>query len=56
MPGRIVIAWRTDTGEQVEVPEHWLGHPQLGRNLTTTRPAAKAAPKPPATGDTAKEK
>lgn len=71
MPGRIITAWRTDTKppQPVEVPEHWLGHPKLGKNLAAAKPAdspapdagenpttpAAKAPKSPAAGGTVKE-
>jgi hypothetical protein len=54
-----VTAYSTATGEKHEVPEHWLGHPVLGKGLRKT-PTQKASenptPKTPAAGDKSKEK
>lgn len=51
-----VAAYRKDTGEKVYVPEHWIGHPRLGKPFNKT-PRQKAADaqktdKAPAAGDT----
>lgn len=35
-----VPVYRKDTGEQVYVPEHWVGHPALGGPFTLDAPAA----------------
>lgn len=41
----LVTAWDKKTGEKLPhlVPEHWIGHPTLGKDLTTTQPAPTAA-------------
>ncbi|MCV2395923.1 hypothetical protein OEB99_16530 [Actinotalea sp. M2MS4P-6] len=51
MPGRIVSAWRTDTTppRSVEIPEHWLGHPTLGKNYSAERPTEPAPTEEPPT-------
>lgn len=43
MPGRIVAAWRIDTTppRRVEIPEHWLGHPTLGKAYSAELPTAE---------------
>lgn len=51
MPGRIVSAWRIDTTppRRVQIPEHWLEDPQLGKPYAAELPkttAAAAADKP----------
>lgn len=40
-----VEAYSTVTGRKQRVPEHFIGHPVLGRNLSLT-PSAKAAASP----------
>lgn len=55
---RLVTAYRKDTGERVQIPEHWLEHPHLGAPYRKTPPsqpagdtkAAKAS-STPAAGD-----
>lgn len=34
----LVPVYRKDTGEQVYIPEHWIGHPTLGRPFRKTPP------------------
>lgn len=36
MASRIVSAYNIETGKKLLVPEHWIGHPQLGVNLSLT--------------------
>lgn len=46
----LIDAHRKDTGETVRIPEHWIGHPELGEPFTTSpedRPA-KTAERPAA--------
>lgn len=56
-----VAAYSKKTGQKQRVPEHWLGHPTLGKDFSKT-PRQKAAdkakapaevdtPKTPASGD-----
>lgn len=40
---RLVQAWRRDTGVMVMVPEHWLGHPELGKDFRKTQPPKDAS-------------
>lgn len=53
-----VAAYDKRTGVKHSVPEHWLNHPVLGKNLSRT-PKSKAAEKKvtiqPLTGDDKKE-
>ena len=61
-----VPAYRKDTGEKVYIPEHWVGHPKLGKPFrkspkTPPRPNRSEVPEkaPAASGgdiDTPKEK
>lgn len=53
----LIPAYDKTTGKKLEhyVPEHWIGHPRLGKNLAKT-PRHKAAENPPAAGDNKKEK
>lgn len=36
MPIRFVEAYAISTGRKMEVPEHFIGHPKLGRDLALT--------------------
>lgn len=36
-----IDAYRKDTGEKVRIPEHWIGHPTLGKPFSKT-PAQRA--------------
>lgn len=36
-----IDAYRKDTGEKVRIPEHWIGHPELGKPFRKT-PQQKA--------------
>lgn len=38
----LIRAYRTDTGDKVWIPEHWLEHPRLGAPFALT-PQQKAA-------------
>lgn len=38
-----ITAYRTDTGAEVRIPEHWIGHPTLGEPFTTTPPKTPPA-------------
>ena len=38
-------AKNTKTGKIVSVPDHYIGHPVLGKNLTLVKDEAQAAPK-----------
>lgn len=44
-----VTAYSTVTGKPQRVPEHYLDHPVLGRNLTLTPPATPAGEYPEGT-------
>lgn len=41
----MALAKNTKTGITVNVPEHYLGHPVLGKNLVAVGTEAPAAPK-----------
>lgn len=38
----LVTAYRKDTGQRVQIPEHWLGHKRLGKPFRKTPPAEKS--------------
>lgn len=38
-----ITAYRKDTGEKVRIPEHWIGHPELGEPFRKTKPTARSA-------------
>lgn len=38
-------AMNTKTGKTVSVPDHYIGHPVLGKNLVLVTDEAQAAPK-----------
>jgi len=54
-----VTVYRKDTGERVQVPEHWVGHKTLGKPFRKTPPTSKTTqvqePAPAAGDDTTKE-
>lgn len=66
----LIQVYRSQTGERVTIPEHWLDHPELGKGFrktkppaaqveanTTSQPKQSAGSKTPAAGDdTTKEK
>lgn len=54
---KFVRAYDTRTGKVHSVPEHWLGHKVLGRNLTLTpkESASKESTNKPQSGDDKKE-
>ena len=51
----IIDAYRTDTGEKVRIPEHWIGHPKLGKPFRKT-PLQKASEKAAAASPTTTKK
>lgn len=56
-----VTAYSKSTGKKVRVPEHFIGHPVLGKDLQKTPSQRKreapvaSTPETPAAGDTKKE-
>jgi hypothetical protein len=43
----LIDAWRRDTGEQVLIPDRWVGNKRLAAPFTLTPPGrAKPAPAP----------
>lgn len=53
-----VAVFRKDTGQRVWIPEHWVGHPTLGKPFRKTPPSgggSGATHKAPATAGTATE-
>lgn len=36
----LVTAWNTREKRWVNVPEHWVGHPRLGTDLSLEKPAS----------------
>jgi hypothetical protein len=41
----MALAINTLTGKTVSVPDHYIGHPVLGKNLSLVKGEAPAAPK-----------
>ena len=41
----MALAKNTKTGNVVDVPSHYIGHPSLGKNLVAVGAEAQAAPK-----------
>ena len=39
----IIQAFRKDSGEKVQIPEHWLDHTKFGEPFTRTLPKSKQA-------------
>ena len=59
----LVPAYEKKSGDKRLIPEHWLGHPTLGKDFVKTPPAKgggkaadAASTKTPVVGDTKKEK
>jgi hypothetical protein len=57
----MVTVYRKDNGEKVQVPDHWVGHPRLGKPFRKTPPQPATVNKTtttettPATGDNQKK-
>ena len=47
-----IDAYRKDTGEKVQIPEHWVEDPTLGEPFTTTPPADRSTAAQPDGGAT----
>ena len=49
----LISAYRTDTGQKVEIPDSWIGHPVLGKKFRKTpRQRAADQKKAPTAGET----
>lgn len=51
----MALVYRKDTGERVQVPDHWMDHKTLSRPFRKTPPTTGGTQKAPATGTNPKK-